>query len=114
MRFALVEMVERRLGSSRRTHCWAQNSWEAARGAGSAAGSQVGWVWLGFCWVLGVLGVPWACSCAAEKASNLQDALPHHLVYPRLSRPQSESGLPAIHVERKQGHSHFCLEAAYQ
>ncbi len=55
---------------------------------------------------------PGACSCAAEKVSNLQDTLPNHLVYPRLSRPQSESGLPAIHVKRKWGHSLFCLKAA--
>jgi hypothetical protein len=59
-------------------------------------------------------GAPGACSCAAEKAYNIQDALPNHLVYPRLSRPQSESCLPAIYVERKWGHSHFCLETAYR
>ncbi len=47
-------------------------------------------------------GAPGACSCAAEKPSDLQDALPNHLVYPRLSRPQLKSGLPAIHVERQR------------
>jgi hypothetical protein len=32
-----------------------QESWEAARGAGSVAGSQGGGLWLRLCWVIGVL-----------------------------------------------------------
>ncbi len=56
---------------------------------------------------------PGACYCAAEEASNLPDTLPNHLVNPGLSRPQAESGLPGVLVERKRGRSHFCLEAAY-
>ncbi len=59
-------------------------------------------------------GVPRAESCAAEKVSNVQDTLPNHLVYPRFCRPYSESGLPSIYVERKRGHSHFCMEAEYR
>jgi hypothetical protein len=61
----------------------------------------------------GCHGVPGVCSCAAEKASDLQDTLPNHLVYPRLGRSQWISGLPAIHVERQRMHSHFCLKASY-
>ncbi len=58
----------------------------------------------------GALG---ACCCEAEKISNLLDALLDNLVYPRLGGPQSISGLPAIHVKKKLGHSHFWLEASY-
>ncbi len=56
---------------------------------------------------------PGASHCGAEKTSDLLDVLPIHLVYPRLSRPQLKSGLPAIHVKRQRGHSYFCLEALY-
>jgi hypothetical protein len=58
-------------------------------------------------------GAPWACCCAAEITSNLLDALPKQIVYPRLGGPHSKSGLPAIHVKRQRRHSHFCLEALY-
>ncbi len=57
-------------------------------------------------------GAPGASGCWAEEASNLLDALSNHLVYPRLNRPQSESGLPAIHVERQRRYPHFCLVAS--
>jgi hypothetical protein len=56
LRLGLVEMVAGRCGSSSGTHCWAQESWELARGAGSAAGDVAGWELLGPCWLLGVLG----------------------------------------------------------
>jgi hypothetical protein len=59
-------------------------------------------------------GAPEACSCAAQKMSNLPNTLHNYAVYPGHSRPQSENGLLAIHVEQKLGHSHFCLEAAYR
>ncbi len=91
-------------------------------GSRELRGDKGGWV---CCWgtkgytvakVLPVsrgLGAPGACSCAAKKSSYLQNALANHLVYPRINRPQSKSGLPAIYVERRQGHSQFCLEASY-
>jgi hypothetical protein len=56
MRFALVEMVARHLGSSSGTHRWAQESWEAARGAGLVAGGRLESGWLWFCPVLRRLG----------------------------------------------------------
>ncbi len=59
-------------------------------------------------------GAPGASGCFAEEASNHLHFLSNHLVYPRLSRPQSESGLPAIYVERQRGYSHFCLEASHR
>ncbi len=55
-----------------------------------------------------------ACSYTAVKKSGLQDALTNHLVYQRLSQPQSKCGLPAIHGTRQWGHSYFHLEALYQ
>ncbi len=81
-------------------------------GPGELGSGKGGWV---CCWesrgwtvakvVLGYRGsgVPGVCSCAVEKASDLQDALPKHHVYPRLSRPQSQSGMPAIHAKRQRG-----------
>jgi hypothetical protein len=42
-----------------------------------------------------------ACSGAAEKLSDLQDAFPNHPVFPRLCRPQLKMGVPALHVERQ-------------
>ncbi len=56
---------------------------------------------------------PGACYCAAGIVFDLQDALSNHFAYPRLSRSQSKSDLPAIHVEMQREHSYFCLEVSY-
>jgi hypothetical protein len=56
LRFALVEMVAGLLGSSWRTHCWAQESWEVVRGGGIDAGAGGGRGLAGFCQFLGALG----------------------------------------------------------
>jgi hypothetical protein len=55
LQFALVEIVAGRLGLSRKTHRWAQESWEAARSAGSAAGGVRVWGLLAVCQFVGVL-----------------------------------------------------------
>jgi hypothetical protein len=56
LRFALVEMVAGHLGSSSGTHCWAQESCKAARGAGSDAECMGGWGLLVVCRFPGVQG----------------------------------------------------------
>jgi hypothetical protein len=55
--FALLEMVAGRLGSSGGTHCWAQECWVVAMGAGSDGGGVVGRGWLAVYWFLEVWGV---------------------------------------------------------
>jgi hypothetical protein len=42
LRFAIVEMVAGHLESSGETYCWAQESYEAAKDAGSATGGVEG------------------------------------------------------------------------
>ncbi len=56
LRFALVGMVAERLGSSSRTHCWAQESCKAARGAGSDRVGVEGRGLLAVCRFLGAIG----------------------------------------------------------
>ncbi len=56
LRYALVEMAAGHLGSSSGTHCWAQASWEAARGAGSGGVGVGGRRLLAVCQFLGVPG----------------------------------------------------------
>ncbi len=56
LRFALVKMAAGHLGSSSGTHCWAQGSWEAARGAGSDAVGVGGRGLLAVCQFLSALG----------------------------------------------------------
>jgi hypothetical protein len=56
LRFALVEMAAGQLGSSSGTHCWAQESWKRARGAGSDTVGVGGRGLLAVCLFLGALG----------------------------------------------------------
>jgi hypothetical protein len=56
LRFALVKMAAGHLGSSSETHCWAQESWEVARGPGSDAVGVGGRGLWAVCRFLGALG----------------------------------------------------------
>ncbi len=59
LQFALVEMAAGHLGLSSGTHCWAQENWEAARGAGSDAVGMGKRGLLAVCRFLGVQGHLW-------------------------------------------------------
>jgi hypothetical protein len=58
-------------------------------------------------------GASEACSGAAEKLSDLQNALLNYPVYLSPQRPQAKSCLPTVHVKEPRGDDHFCLEALY-